>query len=113
MSGGAADPEASGPGLLAGLPPGHPALGLGGLGFTAYRLWGHNGAPFLAARYPPQLPPPSGHNGESGVRQVRSVSPTKDRGELLSKLLHPPLGPTYLASQSALVTATQPTPPRL
>ncbi|KAK3907088.1 Zinc finger protein Gfi-1b, partial [Frankliniella fusca] len=47
----------SAPGLLASLPPGHPALGLGGLpaglGFTAYRLWGHNGGPFL--RYPAAL----------------------------------------------------------
>ena len=74
---GAGDPEAQGLGLLAGLPPGHPALGLGGLGglgFTAYRLWGHNGTPFLAARYPPALPP-AGHSDHGGP------SPTKDRGE--------------------------------
>ncbi|XP_052123994.1 T-cell leukemia homeobox protein 3-like [Frankliniella occidentalis] len=61
-------PPVSAPGILASLPPGHPALGLGGLGFTAYRLWGHNGGPFL--RYPAalhcELPP---------------HSPTKDKGK--------------------------------
>lgn len=74
----APDAEPPVPSLLAGLPPGHPALGLGGLGFTAYRLWGHNGGPFL--RYPhPALPPPHS-DGDLGTRQP-SLSPSKDRGE--------------------------------